>query len=285
MSNSPFRLATVLEATIPTKYSWLAAWTFMLYDHAITLDVEVAHIWTYPLSFGKALFIWTRYFGIFSFTGAVVVMFCRSLSDKASVTSLHDRFFSCSIFFWWEAMCIVILNTSVQVILLARVYAVYNRNKTLVYGVGGLRLLTTTASIVLLWLYLPPGRGLPPLASLSGCASSTTLNHFLAFAFVPPILDESILCLCMLYKAWITYKHEYGSPLLKGLIQDSTFVVLFANILFLSFASPGFMEFALGWEYVVPCCIGGRLLLKMFEESGKHSDSPLHSFRLSCMRT
>ncbi|KAF8496044.1 hypothetical protein JB92DRAFT_1080305 [Gautieria morchelliformis] len=177
---------------------------------------------------------------------------------------------NCSVFFWWQAITIVILNASVEVILLARVYVVYNCNKLVIYVLSG--------------------RGLPSLASLTGCSAPTTLNHFLAFAFVPPIVVESILCFCVLYKAWITYKNEYGSPLLKQLIQDSvryfcsTFVVMSANLLVMSLASPGFMAFAFGWQYAVPCCIGSRLLLSMFGRSGKQPKPSPHSFMLSDMR-
>jgi hypothetical protein len=65
------------------------------------------------------------------------------------------------------------------------------------------------------WVGLP----FPPVANLTGCYSPTPSKN-LGLAMIPPLVHEVILCFCMLYKAWQTYKHEYGSPLLRLLIQD-----------------------------------------------------------------
>jgi hypothetical protein len=61
--------------------------------------------------------------------------------------------------------------------------------------------------------------GLPPIDGITGCFPPNLSNHF-AFSFVPTILIEVILCLFMLYKAWVTYKNDYSSVLLELLIQD-----------------------------------------------------------------
>ncbi|KAF8511996.1 hypothetical protein JB92DRAFT_2931112 [Gautieria morchelliformis] len=62
-------------------YSVLASLVLFLYDHAITFDAEVntlqvMNIWSGPRTWGKLLFLWTRYFGLSSLiievTGASV---------------------------------------------------------------------------------------------------------------------------------------------------------------------------------------------------------------------
>ncbi|KAF8511709.1 hypothetical protein JB92DRAFT_358347 [Gautieria morchelliformis] len=101
----------------------------------------------------------------------------------------------------------------------------------------------------------------------------------------------------MLYKAWQTYKNEYSSPLLKLLIQDSVlyfasiFVVLATNCLVFFVGPPGLVQIAQGWEFAIPCAMGSRLLLSMFDHTGRQhtfggqSQQPLGAgYMLSDMR-
>ncbi|KAF8528273.1 hypothetical protein JB92DRAFT_2864167 [Gautieria morchelliformis] len=212
MSLSGQSLVTALESCksrlTPTKYSTVASLALLVYDHAITFDAEVVNVWNRPGSFGKILFIWTRYFGLSSLIIAV--------------TS------TCSGFFWWQAISITVLNVTVEVILMARVYAVYNNNKRLVYGVAGFRLVTLVVTVVIWALYLPSGLGFSPIDSLTGCYAPTT-STLVGLCFVLSGVTEIALCACMLYKAWITYKYNYGPPLLKLLVVDS--VLYFARSL------------------------------------------------------
>ncbi|KAF8503130.1 hypothetical protein JB92DRAFT_813843 [Gautieria morchelliformis] len=70
----------------------------------------------------------------------------------------------------------------------------------------------------------------------------------------------------MLYQAWITYKNDYGSRLLKILIQDS--VLYFSSIfgvLLLNILVPFFVPRK--WLYAVPCTMGSRLLLSMLQQA------------------
>ncbi|KAF8516755.1 hypothetical protein JB92DRAFT_2226351 [Gautieria morchelliformis] len=158
---------------------------------------------------------------------------------------------------------------SAEVILLARVYAVYNRNKNVVYGAASIFLFTVTATVVAWWSYLPVGLALPPVADLTGCYTPTRSKN-LGLSIIPALVHEVILCFCMLYKAWLTYKYEYGSPLLRLLIQDSLLyfssilAVLLTICLIMFLSPPGLLEFGLGWGFAIPCAMGSRLLLRMF---------------------
>ncbi|KAF8487786.1 hypothetical protein JB92DRAFT_3020308 [Gautieria morchelliformis] len=255
-------LIEALKSVTPTKYSTVASLALLVYDHAITFNAEVVNVWNRPGgSFGKILFIWTRYFGLSSLIIEVTISFYGSLSDKV-----------CNGFFWWEAISMTVLNVSVQVILMARVYAVYNNNKRLLCGVAGVCLVTLVVIGVIWALYLPPGRGLPPIAGLTGCYAPTTSPLF-GLCFLQSGVTEIVLCSCMLYKAWIIYKYNDSPPLLKLIVQDSIlyfasiFAALFTNILVVFIAPRGLVQIALVWEYAVPCAMGSRLLLSMFEQA------------------
>ncbi|KAF8532594.1 hypothetical protein JB92DRAFT_2841678 [Gautieria morchelliformis] len=200
----------------------------------ITFDAE--NVWNRPGgSVGKILFIWTRYFGLSSLIVAVTILFHGSLSNKVSIFIYP---FSCSGFFWWEAIShsITVLNVSV--------YAVYNNNKRLLCGLAGLCLMSPVVVGVICL-------GLPPIDGLTGCYASTT-SPLLGLSFLPSSVTEIALCSCMLYKAGITYKYNHGSPLLKVLVADRsafivfTFVALLTNILVVFIAPRGLVEIALG---------------------------------------
>ncbi|KAF8509143.1 hypothetical protein JB92DRAFT_2948497 [Gautieria morchelliformis] len=121
------------------------------------------------------------------------------------------------------------------------------------------------------------------------------MSTFFSFSFVQSSVTEIVLCFCMLYKAWIIYKNSYGSQLLKLLIADSVlyfasiFAVLLTNTL-VGFITPrGLVQIAIGWEYAIPCTMGSRLLLSMFEQAFKQrmsTDQSRHtpSYLLSDIR-
>ncbi|KAF8464349.1 hypothetical protein JB92DRAFT_3064495, partial [Gautieria morchelliformis] len=237
-----------------TGYSALASLVVLVYDHAITFDAEVMNIWRGPRTLGKLLFLWTRYFGLSSLIIQVTVMSHGSLSNK-----------------------VLIASVSVDIILLTRVYAVYNRNKQLLYGMVGFQLITAATTIVLYVFYIPAGVGLPSIHNLTGCASPSVSRNLGACLF-PRIASEAILCLLMLYKQWDRYRNEIGSSQLKPLVQDSIIyffrsilAVHLTNLLVLYLAPRGLVLTAAGWEFAIPCTMGCRLLLNLFNHYGSAS--------------
>ncbi|KAF8532292.1 hypothetical protein JB92DRAFT_3091898 [Gautieria morchelliformis] len=151
MSFDPQSIVTALESRkselTPTKYSWVAALTFMLYDHVTTLDVEVVNVWNRPRSLSKWVFIWTRYFGLASLI--IVVTGLHFSGDHCDIQPIEFYFQFCTVYNSWAVI-------SVEAILLIRVYAVYDRNKYILYGLAGLLLLTITGTVILWLLYRIP---------------------------------------------------------------------------------------------------------------------------------
>ena len=120
-----------------------------------------------------------------------------------------------------------------------QIYIVYDRNKKLFCGVATFILLATVATLVLWIFYLPvgeailtlifrqnyddnhhpAGRKVPHLSTLTGCYVPTMSRIFFVCE-VPVLATEVTLCVCMVYKAWMIYINDYGSPILKLLIRD-----------------------------------------------------------------
>jgi len=59
----------------------------------------------------------------------------------------------------------------------------------------------------------------PPIYTLTGCGAPGVKPLF-GLAYMFDLIPEAILCFFMLYKAWLTYKLDYTSPLLKVLVRD-----------------------------------------------------------------
>ncbi|KAF8510088.1 hypothetical protein JB92DRAFT_461946 [Gautieria morchelliformis] len=242
-----------------TEYSALASLVVLLYDHAITFDAEVMNIWRGPRTFGKLLFLWTRYFGLSLLIIVVAMTFHGSPSNKV-----------CSAVYWLEGVSILIANISVDIILLTRVYAVYNRQKQLLYGMVGFQLIAAAATIVIQAVFYTTGMGTPSFDNLTGCFNPSSSRN-LGAAFVPPLANEVVLCLLMLYKLWDRYRNEIGSSQLKRLVQDSILAVHLMNLLVFYLAPGDLQLMATGWEFAIPCTMGCRLLLNMFNHYGSAS--------------
>jgi len=58
-------LSAILEGgrgILQTKYAYFAAFAVMIYDHVLTFDIEVEHIWRRKFSALTVLFFLTRYY-------------------------------------------------------------------------------------------------------------------------------------------------------------------------------------------------------------------------------
>jgi len=59
----------------------------------------------------------------------------------------------------------------------------------------------------------------PPIYNLTGCYVANMSPRF-GLTLFQSIMTEIILCICMVYKAYIVYKNVYGSSVLKLVIYD-----------------------------------------------------------------
>jgi len=246
----------IAKGVAATKYSRIASLTFLLYDYALTFGPETEFVWSRRWSFGKALFIFNRYFGLFTLIFDVTVAFQADLTAKF-----------CEAFFWWELVSGVIGLVSVEIILQARIYAVYNCNRKLL-AVMVILCCIEIASEFLAFLFGIPSESPPP--GLTGCYPSN-ISSFYWFIWVPGLVYETFLCFLMLYKARELYKNEYQSSLLRVVMRDSfvyfftSFAVLLLNCLLWALHPEAISDIALDWAIAIFCAIGSRLLLNMRE--------------------
>jgi len=264
----------VLSPTILTsrdtalKYSTLSAFTCLLYDHVLKSGSEVELIWSHRWSFGKALFIFTRYFALFAILFGVSVMFNDSLTDKF-----------CQEYLFWEIASTFIASLSADIILLLRIYAVYERNSKILAVVVTLCAAESLCILLIGFLRVPVEGTLRSIGSTDCFA--TDIPHIYFLLWVPALLFQTVLCTLMLYKAWRTYKDDWKSPLLSLIIRDSIlyfltiFTVYLLNCLLYAL-TPAIAGVARMWVLAIPCVLGAQLLLNMRERYFKENTVPVN---------
>jgi len=259
----------------------VAALVFLWYDYSLTFDAEVKLVWNHRWSLGKALFILNRYFGLVTILFDVTVFFSGSLTDQF-----------CKRFSSWHGVSNLLGVLIGQLILMARVYAVYNRNKKVLAVLAAL----FVAQVACLPLVLHVGNyiGTATIPGLTGCYASSRPALYFLVTF-PSLIYDTILCLLMVYQAWKIYKDGSNYPLMTVLIRDSVlyfftnFSITLVNCLIVALAPHIIGKVALGWLVAVPCALGSRLLLNMrehyFREETEDPGLELGGVRSSGMTT
>lgn len=259
-------LASILPGIIAldvSKFSWVASFTVMLYDYVLTFGDEV-YVWREQRwSVGKFLYLALRYLGISIMIIDVVVAFHADLGDEF-----------CRGFLIWLIVSIVFVIFSVEAILLCRVYAVYGRSKKVLFIIGGTLIIGLTSSSLIIGKNMPVGASFP--LGLTGCGI-TKIPPVFWYTWLFPMINETTLCILMLWKAWGMWKDKYQSPLLQKLVQDSAvyflsiFILLSCNCLIWLLNIVDYVDLTVGWEITMSCTIGSRLLMNIMSR-------PSHSF-------
>lgn len=255
--DSPFLFTTSLTNT---RYSTFAALSFLLYDYLLTFDVEKRLVWNNPWSFGKILFIFNRYFGSLALTFNSVML----------LTSLPNDSQLCKGFRMWEGLAVMIAVMSTEVILMTRIYAVYDRNKLILFVMAVL-FAANIASTALIIYVGPPGGALSLSVYISGChVVDRGFSYFLCW--LPAFGFETTLVTIMLYRGLRTRERGLNSPLLNVVIRDSIiyflviFTALFVNCLIWGMSPQTFnVELSGCWTIAASCAFGSRLLLNIRE--------------------
>ncbi|KAF8513377.1 hypothetical protein JB92DRAFT_3096522 [Gautieria morchelliformis] len=306
----------------PARYGTLAALSILVYDYgqsftvigiepfddtipiALTFDDEIALVWKRRWSFGKALFIFNRYFGLLSLLSYAIAFFfpdpirvCRKFTSW-TITSEGIAILAaeCVTYLSWKYLrALMALRLGILII---RIYAVYDRSRRLLLLLIALLMAEVASSVVLVIFNLSQVSFMTMQGS-TACQSAASPP--LAFTcWIPPIIFETFLMSLMLNKGWCVYRSEGGSKLLHLIIRDN---ILYFGVMFLAllancivFANPssdnritaGFMLYY-SFVVAIPCTLGSRLLLNIRERFFEEAQAiwtfkePLHfaSFKTS----
>ncbi|KAI9508255.1 hypothetical protein F5148DRAFT_1198127 [Russula earlei] len=132
------------------KYFFLGAYTMLLYDHLLTFPEEIQAVWKKKKTFPLYLFILVRYYALLAVSVVAFGYFSPGMTRSR-----------CSHWMNFLPLGITIpLTFFPGILMLLRVYALYNRNKVILYSLSSSLLLQIAAG---LWEYTVRGGRPAPL--------------------------------------------------------------------------------------------------------------------------
>jgi len=208
----------VFRASSIDNYIATAFIVVMMYDHIITLDKEIAWIWTLKWRLPKFLFLMNRYIisplivliGIVDFIFPITLSFCDVIVHLAP----------------WVA---VLSFGIAEGVLILRVCALYGQRKLFVWLVVGLFAIEIISVIVNTSILMGETRQLYYYEFLPGCWSNTAGSGIYSF-WIPFTIFDGIVMLLTLYKVFPLRNSR--SPAVSLLARDSVvyFVILFSAL-------------------------------------------------------
>ncbi|KZT39409.1 hypothetical protein SISSUDRAFT_1045565 [Sistotremastrum suecicum HHB10207 ss-3] len=271
-------LITALSQLRAVNYSLASALGWLVYDTICNAPSEIDLIWRAKWSFPKFLYIFARYWGIF--------LLGFELGVNTSVTLGLDF---CKFWFWFYSFSgFVVFTTTVNIIFLLRIHALYNRSKKVLALLIGLVLLEFgTELYVTLDQAIHDDVIARPVPFFPGCLLGNGVTDRALVAWVPNLFVGFSFFVLTMIKLYQTLRDRYpqsggvlqlssrqikGSlgPMLTMFIRDGAlfFFLLFGvsvvcTVMTVVFKHTSLVELAYPWLIAVYAYSGSRLILNL----------------------
>ncbi|KAF9449493.1 hypothetical protein P691DRAFT_727899 [Macrolepiota fuliginosa MF-IS2] len=252
------------------KYFQLAAFVMLVYDHCLTFAQEVERIWKHRLSAAAVLFLVNRYATLAQFIIVLVAFHEPQWVGKR-----------CSRFVLFEGMTTVGILAVGQLIMILRVYAIYDRSTRILVFL----LMLWLAQIVISFVGLRTGYVAPLPKGLTGCIL-TGSDVLFPSVWIAPIITDSTIFLLTIYRTK-HYLHHLLSPFMSEaaakaimiLVRDGTmyfFLIMLSNLmngLIFFLAPPDLKAIGASFSQLLTCTIISRLVLNLrsISRDGMHT--------------
>ncbi|KAF7371348.1 hypothetical protein MSAN_00770900 [Mycena sanguinolenta] len=240
---------TALNDYAAVRYTNIAFLTFMVFDHIITFETEVAKIWTLQWRLPKVLFLVNRYVipPMLIFDGYRLSMIFRNLCVALSQSGPHG---------------------TVETILIVRVLAICGHRKWVRNFLVTAFLCAMAAWITLSSKIMTKTTGSPGGILFPGCLYSAP-KYFFA-AWIPPVAFESTIILITLYYL-SEYEWSHINLTLRVLARDSMiyflimFLVLLANLFIAKWGHDFLGSLLIAPSSVIACVAAARMMMNIRE--------------------
>ncbi|KAJ3988534.1 hypothetical protein F5890DRAFT_1491248 [Lentinula detonsa] len=193
-----------------------AAFCFLAWEILITLDDEVELIWSKPRhSWIKWAFLLARY-------GALSLLLAgRVLELIVTYSTMHLNTNSIRIWFALQGLLAFSIMAGAEIVMMARVYALYNRNKLVGYGFITLMLAEVFTALLGFGLTFPPPSFDPQLII------TTTPGSFEYFS-ISTLVSQIVVVLLSVARYRYMYRrgHWEGTRIIKLMFRDGTLAFL-----------------------------------------------------------
>ncbi|KAK0481393.1 hypothetical protein IW261DRAFT_1470516 [Armillaria novae-zelandiae] len=224
--------------------AYVACATLIVYEYC---KDTVDFFWQRRWSLAKALFLWSRYYGVaFNVTCICNFKLAEDLNSVISTT-----------FFYWQ-------NTGASL-----QYAMYGNSCKIL---GLFVLLTALECLTMGLIFGLPGSGTigtnEPVSGLFMCADADPPDHhWIVYYWVAVLVIESILLALALRQAWLHRSSASGSDLMRRLTRDSViyflvlFGIYFTNLIFWVRNRITLNEFGTAFAFVISSLFANRLVI------------------------
>ncbi|KAF4605571.1 hypothetical protein EYR40_004357 [Pleurotus pulmonarius] len=238
------------------NYSAMAALAFTVWDIVVCFEDEVEQIWQSAWTRLKFLYIFLRYFSL-------VAQVIATILTLGLAAPLYPGRSVCLLLLSFQAISSQALMMGVQVLLVLRVIALFNRVRWLRSFLSALFLV----EVVLMTVFF--GISLRSMDYGIHCVITgfpITATGFL----IPPILYESLLFVLTMIKFYQALREGWGrQPVISRFMSHgiwafgAPFVILTVNTLCMALLKGAIASVAYSWIIAVPPFAGARLILSM----------------------
>ncbi|RPD65624.1 hypothetical protein L226DRAFT_237198 [Lentinus tigrinus ALCF2SS1-7] len=235
-----------------------AATAFLVWDMLIHLDEEVEYIWRGPHSWVKWAYVFIRH--VPYLVQCSILVGLVAMAAKGHVYEMVQ----CKAWIAYQLGANEVLTVVVEIILIVRIYAMYNRNWIVTTAVYVLFVAEIVAMCTILALTVPK------FEFTRQCLITSTPNLFLSYWTIS-LAFETVLFLLTLYKFFsvleITQFHR--QPIMVTLVRDGTwayaiiFAIMLLNTLMYELEKNTLAGICYFWELSVMSYAGSHVLLNL----------------------
>ncbi|TCD61109.1 hypothetical protein EIP91_009027 [Steccherinum ochraceum] len=255
--------AEVVAQTRDVSRSEMAAVTLLTYDIIITIGDEVEVIWKRQWTFAKCLYVAARYL-------PWIVQLALIAINADGSTGLFFSTADCHRWIAIQGTILQLIITTVDVVLITRVYALYNRNLTLT----GILVALFCVEISSLSYIL--SQVAPNLTFNDDCFVIRSPKIFVYY-WITSLVFETLLFLLTLYKFFQAVRTGWGRrPVMQQFVGDGTwaytliFIAMLINSLFYKLVHSPLAGICFTWLLTVLSFAGSRLILNPRLRSYSH---------------
>ncbi|KAI0341011.1 hypothetical protein BDW22DRAFT_1359164 [Trametopsis cervina] len=255
--------ATAYSQARLERNAYLATACFITYEYFLQLGNEYELFWKKRWTFGKCLFLWSRYYSL-----------VFNIYNAYAFLNGHPSFHDCTSFFHWQDTGAALQVVTTHIILELRIYAMYGSTRVMFCVCMCLAILEAIVFGVLFGVQNPNLIGTNnPAPGVFICADGDPPHgHWVTYYYMSILIIESILLGLSVYRGFQNHRSGLHGGLMGALLRDSViyFVIIFCvytlnmimwfvNVLTLD-------EFATSFAFTISSVLANRLLITVREK-------------------
>ncbi|KAI0923786.1 hypothetical protein AcW1_006652 [Taiwanofungus camphoratus] len=227
-SHSPRMLSATEESLRDTDLTYkssVSAACFLVWDTIIHIDEEVEHIWRAPRLWMNWVYAFVRHF-------PYVVQLIMISVTKAH-TGVAWSAAGCHSWIVFQVAAMECVTVAVEIVLISRVYAMYNCNRAILTVLLLLFLAEIIAMIAIIVYSVPRASFITRWCLTTHAPNIFTLYWFISLAFESVLFAMTLVKLCSSISIGHSRRRSNHSSILFVLLRDGTwaFAVIFAVML------------------------------------------------------